>query len=134
MPAQQPPLPSHIQQQQPRLPEHSPPQVNDSSRPSRSHSYAGSHENNPPGGANLTHHDIRISSLNAKIAAESLDSLLVDQPLGQLPPSNDPANDDDNPMDKISFANSILDLINNNGAFVDSLYARYLARYAEKYL
>ncbi|KAI9614158.1 hypothetical protein KEM48_006070 [Puccinia striiformis f. sp. tritici PST-130] len=79
-----------------------------------------------------------ITVVNSKLAVESLDHLLIDQKLdgnrsqiGNLSVHDDQS---ENPLDKTHFVNSILDLINNNGAFVDTLYARYLARYAEKYL
>ncbi|KAH9444506.1 hypothetical protein Pst134EB_024768 [Puccinia striiformis f. sp. tritici] len=153
---------SYQQQQQPssrHLPiDHSPPLVNDSSRPSRSHSYTNE-TNNPANDhshqRDHPHHHQRTSTatsttnhspssghpitvVNSKLAVESLDHLLIDQKLdgnrsqiGNLSVHDDQS---ENPLDKTHFVNSILDLINNNGAFVDTLYARYLARYAEKYL
>ncbi|POW10337.1 hypothetical protein PSTT_06152 [Puccinia striiformis] len=143
-------------QQQPssrHLPiDHSPPLVNDSSRPSRSHSYTNE-TNNPANDhshqRDHPHHQRTSTTnhspsghpstvVNSKLAVESLDHLLIDQKLdGNRSQIANPSVADDqseNPLDKTHFVNSILDLINNNGAFVDTLYARYLARYAEKYL
>ncbi|EFP82264.1 hypothetical protein PGT21_023549 [Puccinia graminis f. sp. tritici] len=130
------------QQQQQHLPvENSPPLVNDSSRPSRSHSYndhnttSASNTRQSPSSTTTTAHPPGPTVVNSKLAVESLDRLLVDHNLD--PQSHHPHQqtvDADNPLDKAHFVNSILDLINNNGPFVDTLYARYLARYAEKYL
>ncbi|WAQ91098.1 hypothetical protein PtA15_13A499 [Puccinia triticina] len=136
-------FPHHHQQQQARHHHHhspaghSPPLVNDSSRPSRAHSLtdpttASTTHHSP----SSTHHNAGPPTLvNSKLAVESLDQLLLGHNLDNHQPSHRQQQvADANPLDKAHFVNSILDLINNNGAFVDTLYARYLARYAEKYL
>ncbi|EGF99056.1 uncharacterized protein MELLADRAFT_94936 [Melampsora larici-populina 98AG31] len=46
----------------------------------------------------------------------------------------DEENREDEALDKKEFVGGVLELIKTNGAFVDMLYARYLARYAERYL
>jgi len=133
--------------QQPRqqMPmDHSPPHVNDSSRPSRSHSYTdinNSNDRRTSTHSNQSPSQTNPGQINSKLAVESLDQLLVDQKLENNLLGSSQNNHihqqqlaDANPLDKAHFVHSILDLINNNGAFVDTLYARYLARYAEKYL
>ncbi|PLW29559.1 hypothetical protein PCASD_15975 [Puccinia coronata f. sp. avenae] len=134
------------QQQQQQPVDHSPPLVNDSSRPSRSHSYTdATNSHDRRASAHSTHHHSPSSNahpppppivVNSKLAVESLDQLLAAHSLenGSGSPRHSHQLEDANPLDKAHFVHAILDLINNNGAFVDTLYARYLARYAEKYL
>ncbi|KNZ53423.1 hypothetical protein VP01_3240g1 [Puccinia sorghi] len=134
-----------FQQHRQQMPmDHSPPHVNDSSRPSRSHSYTDTNNSNDRRTSTHSNHSpsqTNPGQINSKLAVESLDQLLVDQKLENNLLGSAQNNHihqqqlaDANPLDKAHFVHSILDLINNNGAFVDTLYARYLARYAEKYL
>jgi hypothetical protein len=99
--------------------ENSPPLVNDSSRPSRSHSYndhnttSASNTRQSPSSTTTTAHLPGPTVVNSKLAVESLDRLLVDHNLD--PQSHHPHQqivDADNPLDKAHFVNSILDLIN----------------------
>ncbi|KAI8453708.1 hypothetical protein BY996DRAFT_7138858 [Phakopsora pachyrhizi] len=94
-----------------------PPQVNDSSRPSRSHSYGSSNQTSGSG------------VVNAKLAADTMDELLSETKM-----SKGEDGEDESPLNKKAFVMAINELMKNNGAFVDTLYARYLARYAAKYL
>ncbi|MBW0518945.1 hypothetical protein O181_058660 [Austropuccinia psidii MF-1] len=100
-----------------------PPQVNDFSRPNRSRSYSGS--------KNFS------GNVNSKIAVETVDEALINQKINRSSLNNhqdDIDDDKESPLGKKAFVDGILDLLNNNGAFVDTLYARYLARYSEQYL
>ncbi|KAG0149569.1 hypothetical protein CROQUDRAFT_653375 [Cronartium quercuum f. sp. fusiforme G11] len=66
------------------------------------------------------------SMLKTKLAAEVVDEALAS--------SDGSQREDAEALDKKEFVGGIIELLKSNGAFVDTLYARYLARYAEKYL
>lgn len=101
--------------------EFAPPMVNDSSRPSRTNSF------------NKAHHQNGVGVLQNKMVADVLDEGLVQRET-TAEEEGDRRGQGEEALDKKEFVGGVLDLIKNNGAFVDMLYARYLARYAERYL